>query len=186
MIKKLKSRAGLTLTELLVTVLLLTLFSSASLIGITTALRARQDHIKMNDADILASLVQNIITDELRLSEYAENYENSSAGISGLRYKSNSSDPYEYATIYLDSDGRLYMLVGNDDSKAENKQPLLNEASYSIARSAKTLKIDALNFEIKDDGIEVSFSIMDVNNEGLELAKKEFFVNPLNEIVARP
>ena len=54
MIKKLKSRAGLTFTEMLVTLLILTMFSSACLLGVTTALRARQDNIKANDADSLA------------------------------------------------------------------------------------------------------------------------------------
>ena len=64
--KRIKNRAGLTLTEMLVTVLILTIFSSAVLTGMTTALSVRRDNIMANDAEIIASMTVTYITNELR------------------------------------------------------------------------------------------------------------------------
>ena len=180
MIKKLKSRAGLTLTELLVTMLILTLFSSACVLGITTALRARKDHIKLNDADILASLVQNTITDELRL---CENPEETDGGLS-VTFKSSV---YESVTLYIgdyeveDGDGnkvpypgRLYMKVNSTSDT--DPMMLLSNASYSH----NTLKITDPVFKINGAVIEVSFEIKDIND--MPLASRSFSVRPLNDI----
>lgn len=70
MLKKLKSRRGLTLVELLVTTVILSLFSCGCLVGISTAFKSRSDHIKAADADILKSSVIEAITQELRLSQH--------------------------------------------------------------------------------------------------------------------
>lgn len=168
MIKKLKSRAGLTLTELLVTLLIMAMFSSACLVGISTAFRARQDNIKANDADILASIVTQLITDELRLSDDAV------VSADSVTYTSHASG-YGSVKLYVDeSDGHLYMDIGNEGSAT--KQAMLNEAAYSSVK----LRFNPLIFEVVDKSIKVTLEVTDA--DGKPLKTQDFFVQPLNPL----
>lgn len=184
MIKKLKSRAGLTLTEMLVTLLILTMFSSACLVGITTAFRARQDNIKANDADILASMVTQLITDELRFCELTDD----AFGVDGeLTYRSHASS-YNNVTLCLknatDKNGkdlgdRLCMTV-NGSTKVD--QMMLNDAAYSTF----PLCLENLKFWQDGDGnIGVSFDVCDEPGSR-PIAQEEFYVKPLNTASASP
>lgn len=182
MIKKLKSRAGLTLTEMLVTMLILTMFSTACLIGVTTAFRARQDNIKANFADVLSSTVTQLITDELRMSEF----ETTPTDGPEITYVSHASN-YGKARMYLNADGYLYMDVGSAD--AGKSQPMLSSAMYMDTTQSDPrfkLKLDELYFSVDatNGNITVTFKVLDDN--GAVLADKTgdngFTVKPLNGI----
>lgn len=182
MLKKLKSRAGLTLTELLVTLLIMSLFSTACLIGITTAFRARQDNIKANDADILASMVTQLITDELRLSEF----ESAPASGSEITFMSTAynSVTLKFGDYKVTKDGeektypgRLLMTI---NSASPIDQMMLNNAAYT-----NTLLLANPHFEVVEEGgsksIKVTFEVCD-EDESKVLASREFYVKPLNDI----
>lgn len=174
MIKKLKSRAGLTLTEMLVTLLILTMFSSACLVGITTAFRARQDNIKANDADILASMVTQLITDELRFSEDAV------ASGDSITYRSHASG-YNNVTLGLKDEGevgkRLCMTVNATAGGIE--QMMLNDAAYSTF----PLCLKKLEFKQEGDSIKVTFEVWDgPSDDDRRITQEEFYVKPLNGI----
>ena len=180
MIKKLKSRAGLTLTEMLVTMLILSMFSMACLIGVTTAFRARQDNIKANFADVLSSTVTQLITDELRMSEF----ETMPTDGDDITYISHASG-YGKARMYLNTDGYLYMDVGN----AGTSQPMLSNAMYMDTTQSDPrfkLKLDELNFSVDsaNGNITVTFKVLDENNAVLadKTGDNGFTVKPLNGI----
>ncbi len=131
MLKKLKSRAGLTLTELMVTMLLLTMFSSACLIGITSAFASRRDHIRIADADILKSTVTEVITQELRLGTRPKAHgEDDGAGTTtgkiieyggGLSIDGKTND-IVYLTTYNGRLQKIYRLTTKDTKVEEGEK----------------------------------------------------------------
>ena len=184
MLKKIKNRAGLTLTEMLVTVAILSLFSAACLTGMTTALSVRRDNIMANDAEILASMVTNYITNELRT---ASNIDFRTDG--QVTYQSNESG-FKSVTLKLNNDGRLVMDI-NGSSKTTVE--VFSEAAYSD-KSVKQLKIINLTFEKfekKDDKsvstMKVTFGVGYDNADGvgdpvrLATADTDFTVGLMND-----
>ena len=181
MIKKLKSRAGLTLTEMLVTLLILTMLSSACLLGVSTAFRARQDSIKANDADILASMVTQLITDELRFCELSDDAFNVEGA---LTYRSHASG-FDNVTLHLSeadpsSDteaGRLFMRINGNGVENTKDQMLLNDAAYSTF----PLCLKELEFKPEGDNIRVTFEVWDGHDpDSRKITQEEFYVKPLN------
>lgn len=170
---KLKSKSGLTLTEMLITVILLMFFSSACLLGISTALSTRREMIKAADSDILCSTVTQYISNELRLSLYGDD---SVTGV--FSYKGGSSYAgltYDKSKIKLDSNGRLirsFIINGVD-----NNYPVFNDSAYSC------FTLSDLTFEIIDGTgekkIKCSFVIKDGDNP---IKTTEFTVTPLTPI----
>ena len=166
MVKKLKSRAGFTLTELLITLLILTMFSAACLLGMTTAFSVRNNIIKASDADILASTVTQAISGEIRMSSDAT-VENEVLTYRSANYGAN-------CTMMLDADGRIK--VGPDNAPRD----LLSSAAYgysSGSRSESKLHIEDLHFESDGAAIKVTFHICDEG--GHALVSAEFSVAPL-------
>lgn len=170
---KLKSRAGLTLTEMLVTVVVLMFFSTACLLGITTALKARQAAIKASDADILSSTIMQYISNEMRLGLEITSPAKGGGESERFIYKGGSS--YKNLTttaseLWLDVDGRLI----RKNSTWEGK--VFNDSAYS------GLKLDALKFEFVGDAkLKCFFTILD--DEGNVVKKPdetEFTVTLLN------
>lgn len=177
---KLKSRAGLTLTEMLVTVLVLMFFSTACLLGITTALKARQAAIKASDADILSSTIMQYISNEMRLSIGAV----PDGGGKILKYDGGSTyanRPAGDSELWLE-DGQLKRRIGRDkvlDSPEDKKHVffVFNESAYS------GLKLDRLEFVKDSDGrLTCSFDIYDLEDDTAPLKSTSFTVTPLNSI----
>lgn len=173
---KLKSRAGLSLTEMLVTVLVLMFFSTACLLGITTALKARQAAIKASDADILSSTIMQYISNEMRLSIGAV----AEGGGNILKYDGGST----YAGLTAGSskiwfeNGRLKRRIGEDaDPELDKKHEffVFNDSAYS------GLKVDNLSFDTSDSAkLTCSFDIFDLEDDTTALKSISFTVTPLN------
>lgn len=206
MIKKLKSRAGLTLTELLVTTLILTMFSSACLVGITTAISVRRDSIMIADADVLKATVTQLISSELRLctkgsgvkdaeSEDVKlededgriiyggglSIDNKSHGMSEL-WLSTAAD---VSAGKAENEGYLMKKIGNIDLKYQ----LLAESAYT------NMRLDNLKFEFvnasgaADDEqrgwIKVTFDVCEMGEDGSAgrvITSADFTVKPINDI----
>lgn len=174
---KLKSKSGLTLTEMLITVILLMFFSSACLLGISTAISTRRDMIKAADADILCSTVTQYISNELRLSL---NGDDSETGV----FKYDGGSTYANLTcgnskIKLDADGHLIRSIGDLEGAVltgDHEYSVLNNSAYS------GFKLYQLIFDIKDDGkITCSFDIKDGETT---VKSTEFEITPINPIPA--
>ncbi len=178
---KLKSKSGLTLTEMLITVILLMFFSSACLLGISTALSTRRDMIKAADADILCSTVTQYISNELRLSLKGDD---SVAGV----FKYDGGSTYANLTcgdseLSLDENGHLMRSIGYLEGAVltvDHKYSVLNDAAYS------GFTLDNLEFKIiykvnddDNDKIRCSFDIKDGETT---VKSTEFTVTPINPV----
>ena len=183
MLKKIKNRAGLTLTEMLVTVAILSLFSAACLTGMTTALSVRRDNIMANDAEILASMVTNYMTNELRT---ASNIDFSDS--SQVTYQSNESG-FKSVTLYIGTsadgnyEGQLLMSL-NTGSTDDDPVKVFSEAAYSD-KSVKRLMLDNLKFTQSADNVTVTFDVGYKNVDSTKIvalptARTEFTVGLMN------
>lgn len=188
---KLKSKSGLTLTEMLITVILLMFFSSACLLGISTALSTRRDMIKAADADILCSTVTQYISNELRLSikgnpiegktkfayDGGSTYANLTCGDSVIwinnEEKVEEGDPQKGCLM------RSIGYVEDDENNIYNIDhvyPVFNESAYS------GFTLDDMKFEIVGDTIECSFVIKDGETIVKTAEETKFTVTPINPI----
>lgn len=175
---KIKSKSGLTLTEMLITVILLMFFSSACLLGISTALSTRREMIKAADSDILSSTIMQYISNELRLSL---NPDDSVPG--KFKYNGGSTDAYltcgsseiwvanetENDGKYKEYAGQLIRRIGTVD------YPVFNKKAYSV------FKLDKLNFTVNRAENTIICSFVVVDDSGNE-KKTEFTVTTMNPI----
>ncbi len=188
---KLKSKSGLTLTEMLITVILLMFFSSACLLGISTALSTRRDMIKAADADILCSTVTQYISNELRLS------------IKGNPIEGNTKFTYDGGSTYAnltcgDSDiwvnyddekypkGCLMRRIGrleddeNHKYNVNNIYPVFNESAYSGFTLAN-LQFEIIHRVNDDDNDKIKCSF-DIKDGETTVKSTEFTVTPINPV----
>ncbi len=191
---KLKSKSGLTLTEMLITVILLMFFSSACLLGISTAISTRRDMIKAADADILASTVTQYISNELRLSINGRITEE------GGKYKFEYDGGSTYANLTCGNSviwinyeeevekgdppkGCLMRSVGyvEDDKDKTKKYDINNKYSVFNKSAYSSFTLSDLEFKIDGDTIECSFVIKDSNGNTVKTAEEtRFTVTPIN------
>ncbi len=194
MLKKLRSKAGLTIVEMMVTLVLLSLFSSACLVGITSAFASRRDHIRIGDADILKSTITEIITQELRMCTNVD-VENKDMVVLG---EEDGNKVYgniiysggltvdgklnEKASLSLNDDDRLQKTLVNIKLDGEVKNYPYNVLNDSAYGENGFFKIKDLKFKVTEaEGvttIEVSFRIVD--GDDVEYTQADFTVVPLN------
>ena len=185
MLKKLRSKAGLTIVEMMVTLVLLSLFSSACLVGITSAFASRRDHIRIGDADILKSTITEVITQELRMctkiypDEMADEADEKIVYSGGLTVDGKLN---EKASLTLNDDGRLQKTL--EDIKLDGE---VTDYSYNVLNNSAYgengfFKIKDLKFNVNETEnvttIEVSFRIVD--GDDVEYTHADFTVVPLN------
>lgn len=182
---KLKSRAGLTLTEMLVTVAVLAFFSMACAIGITTALSARRDAIKISDADTLSSTIMQYISNEMRLALMQSGRTTFLEGADDEKFVYDGGSSVAGLTtggseLYLNDDGRLMRKIGATEYE------VLNESAYN------TLKLDDLKFFVDGSKLGCRFKVVDAEGHTVKYTKNadgtgdteyiEFWVTPINPI----
>lgn len=205
MFKKLKNTAGLTLVELMVTLLLLSLFSSACLVGINAAFASRRDHIRIGDAYILKATLTEAISQELRMCTEVVSDGDSITYYGGLtvdgdlqkkaRLSVGDSSVSEYDSV-PDPNGRLIKTVfvkldsgtPRPDDYKDKGDPypykILNDSAYG---EKGQFIIKKLNFSADDatHSIHVTFYITindgdDNDDNDVKYATAEFDVYPLN------
>lgn len=202
MLKKLKNTAGLTLVELMVTLLLLSLFSSACLVGINAAFASRRDHIRIGDADILKATLTEAISQELRMCTEVVSDGDSITYYGGLtvdgdlqkkaRLSVGDSSVSEYDSV-PDPDGRLIKTIyikkvsetdGSLIKEEASPYKILNDPAYG---EKGQFIIKKLNFSADDvtHSIHVTFYITindgdDNDDNDVRYAEADFYVYPLN------
>lgn len=118
--KKLRSRRGMTLTEVLVALLILSLVTVGVAAGVSASLRVYRQATESSDAQMLVSTLSTALMDELR---YARD-------ISGTDTPTFTSDTFGESSLVGVADGRI--TVGG--------QKLLSDAAYAGLR-VKTVEV---------------------------------------------
>lgn len=173
---KINSRAGLTLTEMLITLGILSLLSMACLAGITAALNARRNSIQIANADLISSTMRQVVMQEMRLSYNVRIKDNPDDAPNGkkLLYDGGSSVmnlSTRNSALYLDADGHLWRQLGTSNYK------VLNDSAYS---GLKASDLEFSTVEGTDRQLSCSFNIVD--DSGNVIKTNEFTVRTLNSI----
>lgn len=160
--RKLRARAGMTLTELLAAIAIMALLGTAISVGTSAALRVYRASTAVSEAGVLKSTLAAAIMDELR---YATDID---AGASPVTYRSATYG--KNVSITVDSEGRL--LVKGDSIK--EPQPLVGSKTYTSGLTVKALDI------VYGEGVfTVTLTVGDADGELTSTAA--FKIDPINE-----
>ncbi|MDO4516820.1 MAG: prepilin-type N-terminal cleavage/methylation domain-containing protein [Bacillota bacterium] len=153
--KKLWARGGMSLSELLVAILILSLVSLGVAVGVSSAMRVYQQSVELSDAQTLSSTLATAIMDELRFAR----------DVSGTDNPSFTSATFGEG-VSLDVDDNGYVTVGG--------QRLVGTGAYAGYLQAEKPDITYQNgiFQViltingkSDDQVrEVEFSVVPINN----------------------
>lgn len=151
--KKLRSKDGFTLTEMLVTIVILALVGTAVAVGVSAAMRTYQDVTLKAEASMLCGTLSIEIADELRFAQNCE-----MDGASGnLVYDSSRFGEKAELTVV---DG--YITVGG--------KPLLSGRTYTSFRAN-------IVSDISESQISVEITVL---YNGAEIAANTLGIIPLN------
>lgn len=150
--RKLCSRRGMSLSELLAALLIMSLVTIGVATGVSAALRTYRQSVAQSDAQMLASTLTSALMDELR---YARDIKTEGPAF--------TSDTYgENVTVKPSDDG--YLCVGD--------QLLVGKGAYAVTLRAKMteFKYDGSKFNVK----------LTICEGDKEIRTVEFSVTPLN------
>lgn len=151
--KKLRSRKGLTLTEMLVTTIIIGLMTAGVAAGIRASLNVYRESTQLSDAQTLSATLAQAVMDELR---YATNVSGS-----GDAPTYNSMNYGDEAAIEQDTNGHL----------AVNGIELVGSGAYNGLKAEIT-------YPYSSGAFTVTITICDANNETIT-STPAFSVTPL-------
>lgn len=164
--KKIISKKGFTLVELLCVIVVMILVSAGMIMGIRFGIKAYSETVAISEAQVLCRTLSTLIKDDLRyVSVRVEDGEYK--GFFSSNYgEGDEEDPYNFS---VNSDG--YVVVGN----ATKENLIVSKASYTHNSEAQ--------LDLQYDLIKEEFSVIlkIVDDTGNELAKSEFIVIPINK-----
>lgn len=133
---KLRSRRGVTLTEMLVSLALLSILAVGVSTGISAAAAAQRDSVALSEASLLLDSVTKVVIGELR---YATEVDGSAASaiIPPAGYTQGYTSPATYLSTVYGLDARFYTAVGPGGmprifiEAGGVSYPILGEGTYS-------------------------------------------------------
>lgn len=187
-VTKLRSRAGLTLSEMLVTLLLLVLVLAGVATGLKAAFDSYRDSARLSDALMLSSTLSEAIMDEFR---FAGDVETETVGVGGdarenvVGYTSLAFGERQSMTVMKkdDSEPGGYLVVapkGTTEAELASKGKLLvGTGAYARHLRVKDLTLTYVPGSATDNPlIKVSYTIC--STMGTLDHKVEFSVCPQN------
>lgn len=169
--KKLRSRSGMTLTEMLCALVVLMLISALLVVGVRFGVQTYRTSMADSQAQVLCSTVTAAIEDKLRYCGSVSTVDGK-LFIQGIGSVSGNDDGGFFS---VDTDGQIVL-----DTAGEKK--LLGAKSYP--RGLKIGDDLSVTFEETRGIFHVKFKVTDT--AGTTLASSEFDVKRINEVSAEP
>ena len=162
--KKLRNQKGLTMVEMLATVVIVLLFSGLVAVGADAGVRSFRTSMADSQAQELCSTLTTALSDKLRYC---------TVDTAGQKIFFQDLGYVEYT-----GDDPMSVFSVNQDGQLElNKKRFLGKAAYP-----QGLKIgDGFSIKFKDNIFTVSFRI--INREGTAMASADFQVKRINQEV---
>lgn len=155
---KLRNQKGLTMVELLVTVVIVLLFSGLVAVGADAGARSFRASMADAQAQELCSTLTTALSDKLRYCT-VENVPKNRIFFQDVGYVDGTVD----SVFSVNDDGQLEL----------NKKRFLGKAAYP-----QGLKINSFSINFADNTFKVSFQI--INREGTTMASADFQVKRIN------
>lgn len=175
MAKKLRAGKGFTLTETLITILILSLVTAAGVVAVTTVLSVRNRMIQVANAQTLASIAAEAVGDELRFGQDLT-VGDTSVTMNSALFGTGST---LRCTTDTDTDFEPGQLAVE---REENSTPVLR--AVLGPKTYDDLHFSELGFKLaearpgKDAAVTVTLTVAD--SAGHALWRIEFTVTPLN------
>ena len=147
---KLRSRRGVTLTEVLLTVLITAMTASVAAVGVTSSLRVYNDSTALSDAQTLSSTIAQTIMDELRFADDIA-WDADSVVFTSKTYGSNSEIVSEGGYIYI------------------NGKAILPDGAYAGYTAETDVKYDGAEFDV----------VITIYSSGKQISAADFSVCPI-------
>lgn len=172
MARKLRSKRGMTLTELVASMMIIGLLGSAIAVGTMTAVRAQTTINLSSESSILCSTISTAVSDELR---YAKRVDTITVG--GVDYVSYYSQTFGSNAYIHTEEGRVVIGGKVKDSADPNDEGfwyyLLGEKAYTYDLQADVEVV----YNDTEDYFEVTVQIL----QGIKVwASSDFIVHRLN------
>ena len=162
-----RAKAGLTLVELLCTIVIMLLVSVGMVEGVNLAVKNYKKSLLSSESQVLCSTLTNLVSDELRYSGAVDWEANP------IRFYSRT---YGSECIFSQNDSKQVTLneIQRDGTPAQRGYKLLPNRSYHLGlRASVTLS------KAKDNIFSVTILVTDSKDR--ELARNEFEVEKLNQ-----
>ena len=164
-----RSGAGFSFVELLMTILILTLASGGMARGVAFARDQYRKSMVLSEAKTLCSTLSDIIKDELR------NATDIKPDSKFTRYG------YGIRSYFYSKNGELWIGVDPEYSEAakyaQYDKRLVSKAAYSTYQLQAGLKVE---YKESQGVFHVTLTILDAERQSEEIVKSEFDVFPLN------
>ncbi len=172
--KKLRSRRGFSLTEVLICVVLLALMSAAGATVASAVLSTRNDMLETADAQVLASTVLEAVSNEIRYGEYVTLTTTGRTTTLTL-----TSSTFGVNTEFSAESGHVTVASSViTSSTGESYKKLLPDSAYTMG-----LTVTGLTFE-KGDGNSVKITVT-LQGRGDHAWTKSLTVTPLNGLTVK-
>lgn len=158
--RKLHSRVGMTLTELLAAIAIMALLGTAISVGTSAALRVYRASTAVSEAGVLKSTLAAAIMDELR---YATDID---ADASPVTYRSDTYGKNVSITVSTADDSKGQLLIKG--------QPLVGSKTYTSG-----LVVKALDIDYREGVFTVTLTVGETDGEITSTAV--FKIDPINE-----
>lgn len=163
MIKKIKNKKGITLTELLASILILGMLGTIISVGITTGTKVYSQSVQFSEANFLVSLIIQKISDEIRKGE---NFKYTS-NIMTFNSKGFGDD----VSFTINSDGHIML----------GSEIILSETVYTNGLSVSEFKVI---LKPNEKLVKLEFNVVDtagsVEAEIGKTVEEEFHIGYLN------
>ena len=148
--KKIASRKGMTLTEVLMAVLILSLATVAVSVGVRASMGVQRQSVDASDAQLLVSTISTALMDELRYARAVD-----------ADGSFTSSQFGQHVSVGVNGDGHI--TIGG--------QELLGSGAYGDMSAAASVSYSSGMFRV---------SMRVLGSDGAELRAEAFSVKPLN------
>ncbi len=161
--RKLRSRRGVTLTELLATVLILSLVTAGAVTGVSASLRVYRRSVRLSDAQTLSSTLSIALMDELR---YAKNPkgDTGTAVFTSAAYGADVSVGSREGRVVVGAvDGEGRVTDGRELIGGGAYAGLAADASVAYSDGVFSVTVRICSDDTADTIQEVSFSVRPLN-----------------------
>jgi type II secretory pathway pseudopilin PulG len=127
---KLKSKSGMTLTELISGIIVLLLVAGILTVGVRLGAKAYVESVSASEAQVLCATLTELVTDELRYAGSTEGTGDANDPVKIFSQKFGG-DELEFKTDEEgDREGQIYLYKAANGTDAEKKSYILSSRSY--------------------------------------------------------